>query len=199
MTAIKIPSQTALVASTAVGPIHQARLKALTEKANEALKLTRRIAELEGELEVKSAELRKLVTETIPGMMEEAGCNLIGLKDGWQIEVTPIVIANIKNENKPAAFKWLRANKYGSLIKNTIDIAFGMGQDKTAKAVAAFLKKSKVPFEQKESIHKGTLTAFVKEHLAKQADPEVKKKPPELPPVIDVVRLPTAIISKRKK
>lgn len=140
--------------------------------------------------EIIGRKLYRLKTVDLPAAFETAGCKATTLLDGTIIEVSDFIAANIKEENVDAAHKWLRANKLGSLIKNVIKVAFGMGEDAKGKKLKAFLKKSKFPFEEKEAVHKGTLTALVKERLREGL---------ALPASIDVSKVPTTNIKRIKK
>ena len=51
------------------------------------------------------------------------------LADGSAVEVKPIYGASIPKDKQEGAFKWLRDNGLGDLIKNQIIVAFGRNED----------------------------------------------------------------------
>ena len=70
----------------------------------------------------------------------------------------------------------------GGLIKRTIIVYFGKDEDRWAKKFMADLAKRKRPLdvERKETVHSGSLTAAVKEQIAKALE-EGKDPRAELP------------------
>lgn len=162
-----IPSAKALAAQS--GGIAAPTLLTITALARRQYQCEREIMALQQKMVDKAAELQRLREVDIPGAFEEAGTTTLTLSGGVKIEVKPFIVANIKDVNEKAAFTWLRKNKFGSLIKNNVTCAFGMGEDKIAKATIAALKKMKVDFMSKESVHNSTLRAFVKEQMEKGA------------------------------
>lgn len=133
--------------------------------------------------------LFRLKTIDLPTAMKTAGTKGLVLTDGTKVDVKDMVVGNIKAENEVKAFAWFRKNGFGSLIKNMIKAAFGMGDDKKAAMLKKFLLTKKIPFEENEGVNRNTLCAFVRERL--QAGKE-------LPPEIDVTSVPTAVITRVK-
>jgi hypothetical protein len=67
--------------------------------------------------------------------------------------------------NHPLAYEWLRENGYDDIIKNVVACEFGRGEDDQASAFKAFAAKEGFPADQTESVHSGTLKAFVRERV----------------------------------
>lgn len=147
------------------------------------------IAELNTQLSALAARLKQVKEEDLPLAFMAAGIKAITLADGSEVTVKDFLTGNIKEENSAAALAWLRLNKFGSLIKNTVKVAFGKGDDKKAKALAAFLKKEKVTYERREGVHPQTLQAFIRESLRVGRN---------LPPSIEVHSVPTTKIDRPK-
>jgi len=63
--------------------------------------------------------------------------------------------------------EWVRGNGHGALIKNTITIEFGKGQEGQARKFIETLQKRKNPvkFSQREAIHYQTYGAFIREQV----------------------------------
>lgn len=181
--AVKMPKATDLA-----GP-SQESLSVVGELAKRQVAMEDEIARIEATLAEKNKALYKLKTIDLPTAMEAAGVKFVGLPDGTKVEVTDFVTGNIKEENRTAAHKWLRDNGFGSLIKNTIALAFGMGEEKKCGSIAAYLEKRRIPFDRKEAVNTQTLRAFVRERL--QAGKA-------LPPSIDITSVPTSKITRSK-
>jgi hypothetical protein len=163
-------------------------LAALTDVRLLALKqmeIEHEIAELQARLANAMQRLQRVAQEDLPLAFDAAQIQALTLPDGTEVIVKAIITANIKEENRPVAHAWLRANKLGALIKNTVKVAFGKGDDVKARKLIATLKKAKIPFERTEAVHPQTLGAFVRESLAAGKG---------LPASIEVHKVPTAKI-----
>ena len=136
----------------------------------EQLDLEEEIIEIEKELKDRKKELFLLTSSTIPELMKEIGLTSFSLDTGETVDIKHIVKASIAVKNKVAAFKWLRDNNFGDIIKNQVVINFDRGQDEQAAEVVEEANKKGLAPEQKESVHAMTLTAFVKEQLGKGQD-----------------------------
>ena len=86
----------------------------------------------------------------IPKMMQEMNITKLKLKDGESVEVKPFYYASIsqgRGENdsdffdrRSKAFKWLRENGLGDIIKNDITVTFGRDEDNKALQYAELAK-----------------------------------------------------------
>lgn len=185
--AVKIPTATELQGTLSVD-----NLKTITAFARRQLSLEQAIASAEDHLADLKKKLRQISQENIPAAMQAAGgVKKVELEDGTIVSVEDFITANIKEANRPKAHKWLRANKFGALIKMTYTIAFGMGEEKKASSLEKELLKRKLGFDAKEAVHAGTLRAFVREQL------EAGKALPASSG-IDVTSVPTSKITRRK-
>jgi hypothetical protein len=158
--------------------------------AERQMKIEDEITEIEARLADANRRLQQVKQEDLPLAFDAAGITRLDLPDGIVIKVADFVTGSIKQENQVAAFKWLRDNKFGALIKSQFKLAFGKGEDKIAKRLAAFLKKSKIQFERSEGVHPMTLKAFIREQLAAGKG---------LPAAIEVTSVPTATVHRPKE
>lgn len=172
------------------------QLKRIGAMCRQERKLAQAVKDAEEALKKADEAHRKLVEDILPGMLKEAGVKEIKLDDGWQVAVDSTIRANINEENRDKAHKWLRSNGFGSLIKNTISVTFGMGEDKKADVLYHQLAKKYNTTKQDERVHPSTLRSFVEEVLAGKV--VVKKKPVSLPESISYVELPIAKIKEPK-
>lgn len=72
------------------------------------------------ELDKEYDRLRKSV---IPDLMQENDVRTVTLEGIGRVQLAADCYASIPAEQQPAAFAWLRANKYGDLIKETVHSA----------------------------------------------------------------------------
>ena len=131
-----------------------------------------KLKKLEDEVEEKEKELKELKRhvdlisgEVIPTMMQEMNISTLKLADGSSVEVKPVYRASITVANKEAAFKWLRDNGLGDLIKNEITVSFGRNEDNKASQYAILAQGQGYEPVQKLKVEPMTLKALVRERL----------------------------------
>ena len=140
-----------------------ARLQANQEKTvNDCMKT----------LAAAQASLKETSEKLIPEVMGEMGLLETKTSEGIEVELKEKLRASISQgdmQQQAKAFKWLNDNGHGHLIKRMFTIAFGKNDEKWANKFEGDLKKRKkpVPVERKESVHSGTLAAFLTEQLKK--------------------------------
>ena len=118
-------------------------------------------------LKEQQEEARRLSEEVIPTLMQQAGVSSITLDDGTSVQVSPYYYAKIQEANKDEAFRWLRENNHGDLIKNNLSVSFGKGEDADAVKLKESLEKQGLVVDQKQDVHWQTLRGFVKEQIEK--------------------------------
>ena len=108
-------------------------------------------------------ELEHLSGEVIPTMMAEMGLSHLKLMDGSSVDVKPFYSANITVANKEKAFKWLRDNGLGDIIKNEISVSFGRNEENKAADYASLAQERGFQPTQKLKVEPMTLKALVRE------------------------------------
>lgn len=156
-------------------PTSETTLEAIRDKLREALEEEAFIKDLETQLNDAKARLNNLYMKSLPDMMQAANVDIVGLppppgandRPTFDAKLKPFYSANIAaswpDDKRTKGFAFLKREKADDLIKNTITIKLGKGTAKTAAAIAAFLKKKRVEFTQKQEVHNQTLTAWLKE------------------------------------
>lgn len=142
------------------------KLQRIREKIAEARDLDEKIAEVQETLSALEKRLFKIRYETLPGMFEEVGVTTMTLRAEGNHPPCVAKLVTQYNAKLPdderrdeamKKFKWL-----GELAKNTFSVQLGKGDAKQAKTLSSFLRKQKLPFDQKISVHSGTLTAEIR-------------------------------------
>lgn len=113
-------------------------------------------------------ELERLQLRALPDALDDANMKDFTLKDGRKIGIAEEVYSGIAKARQAEAFAWLRAHGFDSIIKRTIAVKFGKGDDSTATATLAALQKllgGKYELIDAEAVHPQTLGAFVRECL----------------------------------
>ena len=137
-------------------------------------------------LETAQAALDTTLKTDIPELMDKLGKKRYTLPSGTEVVLKEAITANIKEANREAAFKWLRDNKQGAIIKEIISVPLPRGQnaEPLVAALREHLKAQGLDYEEKESVHAQTLGAFVREYLInyEEQDPEADEEE-QLPPL----------------
>jgi hypothetical protein len=145
-------------------------LKKLSDKCAELRDTELEIQNLSERLAALNTKKYKIEREELPELMSEAGVDKIGVpasgnQPAYDLKMVPFYSANIaagwEPERRAASYAYLEKHKAGDLIKTQIIINLPREERKKAKALIKQLKKWKP--EVKESIHSGTLTAWLRE------------------------------------
>ena len=125
---------------------------------------------LEEDLKRKKEAADKISEEVIPEIMQHMKLKTLKLQDGSAIEVKEIYGASIPIAKKEEAFKWLRSNDLGDLIKNEITVSFGRGEDNKANDYASLAEKNGYQPTQKMKVEPMTLKALYRERVEAKQD-----------------------------
>ena len=150
----------------------QAEVLQKTENIRSLADQVERLESLQSRLELQEEnikntkkELEHVSGEIIPTMMAEMGLSHLKLMDGSSVDVKPNYSANITIANREAAFKWLRNNGLGDIIKNEISVSFGRNEDNKAADYAALAQERGYQPTQKLKVEPMTLKALVRERI----------------------------------
>ena len=146
-----------------LGAVNEA--KELSDQVVKLRSLEDEIAAEEKKIKELKRQSELLSGEVIPTMMQEMNISTLKLADGSAVEVKPIYGASIPKAKQEEAFKWLRDNGLGDLIKNQIIVAFGRNEDNKAMAYASLAQGQGYEPVQKLKVEPMTLKALVRERL----------------------------------
>ena len=139
--------------------------KALSDQVIKLRNLEDEIKIAEESLKQLKQQAETLSGEVIPTMMTEMNISTMKLADGSAIEVKPVYGASIPVEKKEEAFKWLRDNGLGDLIKNEVTVSFGRNEDNKAVEYAVLAQGQGYQPTQKLKVEPMTLKALVRERI----------------------------------
>lgn len=148
-----------------VAPSDEA-LATIGKLANQQLAAIRRVEQLNEELRAAKADLTKISQDLLPDAMKAVGLQEFTLDSGEKITIKEDVYASIPNGKLADAVRWFREHNHGAIIKNQFKVDFGAGDDEQAGVVATFLDSNGLDYDQKLSVHPGTLKRWVKDQLA---------------------------------
>jgi hypothetical protein len=145
-------------------------LKQVAALVRQQLLLERRVEDLTADLKKAQQDLAHLSGEALPAALAEHGLTELKMADGSKVTVATVISANISKERTAGAHEWLRENGFGDLIKNTVAVNFGKGEDSKAGELIRELESNGYSVDQKEAVHPSTLKAFCKEQIEKGAE-----------------------------
>ena len=137
----------------------------LSDQVLKLQSLENEIKEDEEVLKNKKKSAAMLSEEIIPTMMTEMSLSSIKLADGSAVEVKPVYGASIPISKREEAFKWLRDNGLGDLIKNEVTVSFGRNEDNKAATYAVLAQGQGYQPVQKLKVEPMTLKALVRERI----------------------------------
>jgi hypothetical protein len=143
--------------------IENTSLSSVAELAKQAISIENDIEDLEKVLSEKKEALRNLTEERIPDALKEIGMAKFEMTDGSVIEVKPFYSASIPADRRGEAYEWLRAHGFDDIIKNTVSVQFGRGEDDAAGELINVIRKQGLLPDQAEKIESQTLKAWVRE------------------------------------
>jgi hypothetical protein len=135
--------------------------------ARRAKTLEKEISEIEETLNERAEQYRKLTEQTIPEAMAETGMKKFVMEDGSMIDIKPYYGASIPRARQAEAYQWLRDHGFDDIIKNTISVRFGRGEDELSVRLLNLLGTQGYPAEQAQKVEPQTLKAWVKERVEK--------------------------------
>jgi hypothetical protein len=145
-------------------------LKGLTALARRAKVLEHEMDELEATLKERKESYRKVTEESLPEAMAELGMKSFIMDDGSKVDVKPFYSATISAARRAEAYEWLRSRNFDDIIKNTVSVRFGRGEDELCARLLDLLRAQGFPSEQAEKIEPMTLKAWVKEQIERGAE-----------------------------
>ena len=130
------------------------------------------IAEIEEQLKKKKEEADHISSKVIPELLAEQGLSEIKLADGSKVSVKKEFRCTLpKDEAKrEQAYKWLRDQGLGDIIKNNVFVTFGKGEDNKAKQLLDLAAENGFEPQQKSDAAWNTLTALFQERVESGLD-----------------------------
>ena len=140
-------------------------IRSLSDQVLKLRSLEDEFKNAEEALKKKQKEISRISEEVIPTMLSEMGLSSLKLADGSAVDVKPFYSASISVKNREAAYKWLRDNGLGDIIKNDVVVSFGRHEDNKAVDYANLAKSHGFEPTQKMKVEPMTLKALVRERI----------------------------------
>ena len=120
---------------------------------------------MEKDLKKLKEEADKIGSEIIPNLLAEQGLSSLKLADGSSVDIKKSYNCTIKKDQVESAFKWLRDNGLGDLIKNEVAVQFGKGEDNKAEQLLGLAVQEGYEPSQKQKVEPMTLKALFRERI----------------------------------
>jgi len=140
-------------------------LKQITTMAHLMERQENKVTDLEEQLKAAKEDLRRTAEEDLPQAMIEAGVSELRLDNGRPLKLEEDAKTSITGKTRTAALRWLMDNGYAGLIKTEVVARFNRGAHDEALELSRRIAGEHEEVELKETVHAGTLKAFVKEQM----------------------------------
>lgn len=111
-------------------------------------------------------------SRVIPELLAEQGLSSIKLADGSSVTVKREYRCTLPKEDdrRELAYKWLRDQNLGDIIKNNVSVTFGRGEDNKAQQLLDLAASNGFNPQQKSDVAWNTLTALFQERVESGLD-----------------------------
>ena len=115
---------------------------------------------------------RDISERVIPELLAEQGLSSLKLADGSSVTVKREYRCTLPKDDtrREDAYKWLRENGLGDIIKNNVSVTFGRGEDDKAQQLLDLAASKGFNPHQKSDVAWNTLTALFQERVESGLD-----------------------------
>ena len=145
--------------------IEKSDIKTLAKHCQELQAHEEEIGRLEDVIKDLKRAADKISSEVIPELLAEQGLSSLKLADGSGVEVKKTYSCTVKKDSMESAYKWLRENGLGDLIKNEVAVTFGKGEDNMAEQLLSLAEQEGYEPQQKQKVEPMTLKALYRERV----------------------------------
>ena len=145
--------------------IEKSDIKTLAKHCQELQAHEEEIGRLEDVIKDLKRAADKISSEVIPELLAEQGLSSLKLADGSGVEVKKTYSCTVKKDSMESAYKWLRENGLGDLIKNEVAVTFGKGEDNKAEQLVSLAEQEGYEPQQKQKVEPMTLKALYRERV----------------------------------
>ncbi|MHA2122784.1 MAG: gp33 family protein [Promethearchaeota archaeon] len=147
--------------------VEKTDINALSVQVDKLLDIEKQIETSEEHTKNLKTIYDKISSEIIPNVLAEQGLKSLKLADGTVLEVNKKYSCTIPKDpaKKEAAYKWLREQGLGDLIKNEVAVTFGRGEDNKADELLSLAASKGFEPQQKSKVEPMTLKALYRERV----------------------------------
>ena len=128
--------------------------------------LSTTLAALKDEAGEIARQIQILENSEIPDALLEAGLTEIRTVDGLKVS-TKMFVGSIPPERRGDVYTWLEDHGHGDVIKRSVTVQFGKGEEEVAAAASELLKENGLVPVEKMDVHYQTFSSLMKELAGK--------------------------------
>jgi hypothetical protein len=157
--------------------VEKTDIQSLSVQVDKLLDLEEQIKRSEENTKNLKTIYDKISSEVIPNILAEQGLASLKLADGTVLEVNKKYSCTLPKDpqKKESAYKWLREQGLGDIIKNEVAVTFGRGEDNKAEQLLSLAASKGFEPQQKSKVEPMTLKALYRERVEAGLD-----MPPDL-------------------
>ena len=142
-------------------------IESLSMHVDKLLELQKDIEASEEATKNLKKQYDNISSEVIPNILAEQGLQSLKLAYGSSLEVSKKYSCTLPKDpaKKEAAYKWLRDNGLGDIIKNEVAVTFGVGEDNKAEQLLNLAADNGYEPQQKSKVEPMTLKALYRERV----------------------------------
>jgi HEAT repeat protein len=148
-------------------PVTDEALATVAALAEKQLREEAEVERLEALLKDAKEQLRHTSMEALPTAMDEVGdvgLTSFELRSGHVVSVEDKLSASIPKKNKSACAKWLEDNGHESIVRKTVTLSFGRGEEDALNDLCTVLEDEDFcEYEIAEDMNTTTIKALCKE------------------------------------
>lgn len=145
--------------------------KELDELVNRMREEEEAVAKCQEDLKSAQKRLAALSEQAIPELMQTMNTQEWKTLSGYTVTIKTSLRHSLSKERKPAAIAWLREHGHADIIKNLVQVRFGVGEEAEARSLgSALLEEYGGRAEVDEDVHSATLKALLNKLLEKGVD-----------------------------
>lgn len=145
-------------------------LAQISAVARQIIEAKTAVQEAEETLKASQRHLEHLQQTVLPELMQDAGQEQVTTLEGLRVTLKQVVRGTPSRENEYQAFRWLRDNGHGGIIKSQVQASLGKVDQETAQNAVDSLRKMGFDAGAKETVAWQTLGSLVKELLTTGED-----------------------------
>jgi hypothetical protein len=142
----------------------------ISEQCVQLKKIEDAILEKEKELKALKDKADIISSSVIPELMLEQGLSQLKLADGSAVTVAKTYNCTVNKQQIESAYKWLRDNELGDLIKNEVAVSFGVGEDNKAQRLLDLAAENGYQPSTKTKVEPMVLKALYRERIESGLD-----------------------------
>ena len=123
------------------------------------------VFQAEHDLKLAKGKRDHLARSLIPELMKELGVEFIGMTGGRRVDVKSILSVVPLAADRPLVLKHLEEQGAGALIKTTITVPFGRGEEVKVKDLLNLLQEHGIGSKLEKKVEPPTLKKHIKERL----------------------------------